>query len=140
MRQPAPARSVRGVREREELLKLVWETQVESMGAAELDAFINEHGLSCGTGRSASARRKAAVAASDVIHRENGFAQADDAFCNGEVVQLHGLKKKSMNGMLAAVVRSELENGRLQAQLVDDANHRCNMLAKSLRAAAQDLD
>ncbi|KAI0562830.1 ubiquitin ligase protein MIB2 [Gracilaria domingensis] len=133
--------SYRGVREREELLKLVWETQVESMGAAELNDFMNKHGISCSAGRNVSARRRAAVAAYDVIQRENGVTQAEGAFRNGDVVQLHGLKKKkSLNGMLATVVRSELENGRLQVQLVDDANHRYNILAKNLRAAAQDLD
>ncbi|KAI0558949.1 E3 ubiquitin-protein ligase MIB2 [Gracilaria domingensis] len=132
--------SYRGVREREELLKLVWETQIESMGAAELDAFIHEHGIRCSEGRSVSAKRKAAVAAFDVIPREKGAAKSYDAFRNGDVVQLHGLKKNSMNGMLATVVRSELANGRLQVQPVDDANHRYNILAKNLRAVAQDLD
>eukprot|EP00178_Gracilaria_changii_P021601 TRINITY_DN640_c0_g1_i1.p1 TRINITY_DN640_c0_g1~~TRINITY_DN640_c0_g1_i1.p1 ORF type:complete len:491 (+),score=64.54 TRINITY_DN640_c0_g1_i1:208-1680(+) len=130
-----------GVREKRELLRLVWETQVECLGANELDRFIVAQCIEDAGGSGVAAKRRAVVAAFDSKYeRKAAIAHSGKRFHQGDVVELCGLKKESMNGKLATVIRSELVNERMQVQLVDDSKVRLNIRPVNLQTASRDID
>lgn len=129
-----------GATEKRELKKLVWETQVESISAGELKAFMDTQGITTAAQCSVLEERRAAKAAFETIQStEQSRQKSRPSFCAGDRVYLVGLKKQSMNGKLATVVTNELVNGRVQVQLVG-SKQRFNVKVENLELSSEDLD
>lgn len=133
--------SAAGAAEKDDLRRLVWTTQIEGLGAAELDSFMSSQGITVKGGMSVAAKRAHAIGAYRKQKRPLSASEsASSSFKAGQVVQLCGLQKKEMNGLSAEVVRDELEQGRVEIQLLEGLKTRHRVKPENLSFSSTLLD
>lgn len=104
-----------GAAEKQDLRRLVWETQIEMLGTTELNEFMDAQNISRSAGSSMSVRRRAAIAAFPA-ERTPPAPTGIRRFCKGQTVKLTGLRRTDMNGVLGTVMSNELVGGRVRVQ------------------------
>lgn len=131
--------SVDGAVEKEDVRQLVWETQIEALGAGELDAFMDAQHIPRTSTMSPAAKRKAAIAG---FKKEEPPAPPSGIawFQAGETVRFKGLSRANMNGLLAVVMSKELVDGRLQVHLLDNPSRTFKLKPQNLEAEGECLD
>lgn len=128
-----------GAVEKHDLKRLVWETQIESLGARELDMFMDAQGITRYPGSSVAVRRARAIAGFPTQERPTSYASAE-GLAIGQTVELCRLQKTAMNGKLADVVRSEVINGKVKIRLLDETQKQYEVKPENLDIVSEVLE
>lgn len=111
-----------GIVEKNDLRKLVWEAHVNDLVGSDLDNFMRVNGIDFEPGWTTKKKRQVAedAYAPDYVEEPNvPVAYVVPMFQTGQIVELTGLKKASMNGVHVSVVAGDLDNfGRISVKTI----------------------